>query len=314
MRIPVDALAKGIGVAAPLVLDILKEYSNSRDRQKLDEGSVLNVVVEAAETTDNSAETDGEPQPMKRLPSKIPNVESQRRVIVVASPAFSEFLPESASHGVAVIAAPARAPKARLDAGLYRRGLLEPGAVLIQSPLDANVYQPLEEAALTFALDKLLLYDRVAGLLGATKFSVEELQVMSEGGSLTIRGGVEAPVGEVKGNFDKSQTKKLQSFMAIGSTNVGGVPNVDAAQEIADNAGLTSDPALSHLIGVVRDGVQKKTQSIRLNLTQEAKRNISLGAGLSSKFNISGSAALDRGHDELRDVQIILTVEFGRYK
>ena len=73
---------------------------------------------------------------------------------------------------MALIAPPTRAPRASLDAGLYRRGLLEPGAILIQSPLDADVYQPLEEAALTFALDKLLLYDRVAGLLGATKFSV----------------------------------------------------------------------------------------------------------------------------------------------
>ena len=137
---------------------------------------------------------------------------------------------------------------------------------------------------------------------------------MSEGGSLTIRGGIKAPVGEVKGNFDKSQTKKFESFMEIGSTNVGGVPNADAAQEVADMAGLASDPALNHLIAVVRDGVRKKTQSIRLNLTQEAKRNISLGAGLSSTFHVSGTADFDRGHDQLRDVQIVLTVEFGNHE
>lgn len=173
MAIPVGALAKAVGVAAPVLLDILREHSNARDRQKLDEGAVLNVVVETPDSIDASPETDGEMQPTRKLLGRIPRAESQRRVIVVSSPAFTELPPEVDSHGVTLIAAPARAPRASLDAGLYRRGLLEPGAILIQSPLDANVYQPLKEAALTFALDKLLLYDRVAGLLGATKFSVE---------------------------------------------------------------------------------------------------------------------------------------------
>ena len=310
MRIPVRVLAQGIGVATPVILEILKTYSSPQDRQKLDEGAVLQVDVETRESTEASAHNDSEPQPSRRLLARIPTAEGKRRVIVVVPPDLLE-MPTADSPGVALIAAPTRAPRTRLDAGLYRRGLLESGAVLIQSPMDANVYHPLEEAAITFALDKLLLYDRVAGLLGATKFSVEELQVVSEGGSFTIRGGFEAPVGEIKGDFDKSQTKKFQSFMEVGSTNKGGEPDAEAAQRIADQAGLAFDPALNHLIAVVRDGVRKKTQTIRLNLTNEAKRNLSLGAALGSKFKVTGSADIRRGNDELRDVQIILKVEFG---
>lgn len=313
MRIPVRVLAQGLGVAAPVVLEILKTYTSAQDRQKLDEGAVLQVDVETHESIDATAQNDSERQSSRRLLARIPTAEGRRRVTVVVPPALPD-LPTVDSTGVAMIAAPTRAPRARLDAGLYRRGLLEPGAVLIQSPIDANIYHPLEEAAITYALDKLLLYDRVAGLLGATKFSVEELQVVSEGGSFTIRGGLGVPVGEVKGDFDKSQTKKFQSFMEVGSTNKGGAPDIEAAQRIADQAGLASDPALNHLIGVVRDGVRKQTQSIRLNLTNEAKRNLSLGATLSGKFNITGSAEFRRGHDELRDVQIILTVEFGEQR
>lgn len=314
MRIPVGALAQGIGVAVPVVLEALKTYSRDADRQNLDEVAILNVDVETPSVTPASVEEDREGYSPKELLTRIPRAQSQRRVIVVSSPGVTQLPPGVDHHGVALIAAPTRVPRALLDAELYRRNLLEPGVILIQSPMDANTYHPLEEAAVTFALDKLLLYDRVAGLLGATKFSVEELQVVSEDGTLTIRGGVEAAVGEVKGDFDKGQTKKFQSFMEVGSTNRGGDPDIDAAQTIADSAGLASDPALKHLIGVVRDGGRKKTQSIRLNLTHEAKRNLSLGATLGSRFGISGSTQFEGGRENLRDIQIVLAVEFGDHK
>lgn len=144
MRIPVRVLAQGLGVAAPVVLEILKTYSSVQDRQKLDEGAVLQVDVETHESIDATAQNDSERQSSRRLLARIPTAEGRRRVIVVVPPALPD-LPTVDSTGVAMIAAPTRAPRARLDAGLYRRGLLEPGAVLIQSPINANIYHPLEE-------------------------------------------------------------------------------------------------------------------------------------------------------------------------
>ena len=60
MGIPVGTLAKAIGIAAPVLLEVLKEYSSGRDRQKLDEDAVVNLVVETPEVTDTSSEKDGD--------------------------------------------------------------------------------------------------------------------------------------------------------------------------------------------------------------------------------------------------------------
>ncbi|TPG12251.1 translation initiation factor IF-2 N-terminal domain-containing protein [Pedococcus bigeumensis] len=247
---------------------------------------------------------------VSRLPSKIPAAPHRRRVIAVASPNFGELRTADEQQSVALIIPPTRPPSSELDLSLYRRGLLEPGMVLIQSPLDNTRYQPLDDAAESFALDKLLLYDRVAGLLGATKFSVEELLVQSDAGSLSVRGGAKAPIGQAKGHFDKSQSDKFQRFMEVGSTNAAGPPDVEAAQRLVDDAGLASEPTLSHLIAVVRDGVRKKTQTLRLNLTREVSRTLDLGAEVSNQIKIGGSGGVERRHDQVNDVQILLRVEF----
>lgn len=94
MRIPVRVLAQGLGVAAPVVLEIVKTYSSAQDRQKLDEGAVLQVDVETHESIDATAQNDSERQSSRRLLARIPTAEGKRRVIVVVPPALPDAMKE----------------------------------------------------------------------------------------------------------------------------------------------------------------------------------------------------------------------------
>ncbi len=80
---------------------------------------------------------------------------------------------------------------------LIESGLVQPGAVLIQSPFDKNIYGNSIQAVERFALAKHLHFSKLCMNLGAREVTVEQIEfkntegreIVSLQGGLSMKGG-----------------------------------------------------------------------------------------------------------------------------
>lgn len=314
-KVRVHELARELGLSSKELLTFLGDEGEFvKSASSTLEGPVVRRVRDAFANADvalaaREVEASPEAAASKATRSKSLQAtpEHRRRVVAVLP---RNDAPRARTNHVASVPPPSRRPSGVLDRQLYERGLLEMEAILIQSPFDPEHYEPVERAREVFALDKLLIYDRVAGLLGASSFSVEELLVHQGDDEFTIRADGKHSLVDAEASFDRQASRKFRRLLEVGSHNVPAEPNLAKAEALVIEKRLSHDPAMSHLLGTVRDGVQKKSQTLRLNLTEEASRNVTLGVKLQAALGFHGGASAEWSEKAVGDLQILLRVDF----
>lgn len=151
-------------------------------------------------------------------------------------------------------------------------GLLEPGAVLLQSPYDPNRYLAPAEATPSIALAKLLSTVELCRRLGASSVRIEEITVTSNGESAkwTAEGS-----GQLLGAQTGSVRSELGTFVQVTQLQdsfPGGPPDITAAAELLTGARLTSDDNLTALVTARTGNNQILSRNFHVTTGHEAAR------------------------------------------
>jgi|SRR5690606_21562300 len=157
---------------------------------------------------------------------------------------------------------------------------IEPGMILVMSPIDDNTYVEITEARTYLAIDKALKIVRFFTLLGATSIKITEIKLvdLSSNEELTIGGGVEGhTTGSLK--VSKAMVDRLKNEIRINSTSLGGKPLFDKAEKLLKENKLNSDPLLSNTFKMVKDygdAKRLKTLNKHISLTQSMQNTFNL--------------------------------------
>ena len=195
---------------------------------------------------------------------------------------------------------------------LINSGLVQPGAVLIQSPFNKNRYENSQQAMERFALDKHLFFSALCGLLGAREVTVEQIERKNTKDKKTIS---LQPDLSMKGSGDiKIEDEELASFcgkLSLHDKFQGGSSDVPAAEEHLRENGLLGDADMRSLIDLRRNPNNLLTSRKRkLNMTSEVKRNFNVLANLNVPAYISLEAGYDRHVSEQTEFILTVKVDF----
>jgi hypothetical protein len=151
-------------------------------------------------------------------------------------------------------------------------GLLEPGAVLLQSPYDPDRYLTPTAATPSIARAKLLATVELCRRLGASQVRVEEITVTSHGESAkwTAEGA-----GQLVGAQTGSARSELGTFVQrtqLSDTFPGGTPDIGAATELLTGARLTSDDNLTALVTARTGSNQILARHFHVTTSHESAR------------------------------------------
>ncbi len=195
---------------------------------------------------------------------------------------------------------------------LIDSGLVQPGAVLIQSPFDKNVYENSIQAVERFALAKYLHFSTLCMNLGAREVTVEQIELknIEDRKIVSIQGDL-----SMKGTGDiKIEDKEMASFydkLTLHDKFQGGPPDVQAAEKHLKRTGLSGDDAMCSLIDLRRNPNNLlSSRELRLNMTSEVKRNFNVLANLNVPAFISLEANYDRHVREQTEFTLTVKVDF----
>ena len=195
---------------------------------------------------------------------------------------------------------------------LIESGLVRPGAVLIQSPFDKNVYENSIQAVKRFALAKYLHFSTLCRDLGAREVTVKLIEKKNTEHS---NFKVDLSILSMKGTGDvKIKDKETASFydeLTLNDKFQGGPPDVPAAEEHLKRTGLSGDDAMCSLIQLRRNPNNLLScRELRLNMTSEVKRNFNVLANLNVPAYISLEADYDRHVRKQTEFTLTVKVDF----
>ena len=195
---------------------------------------------------------------------------------------------------------------------LIDNGLIQPGAVLIQSPFDKNIYEKSTQAVERFALAKYLHFSTLCMNLGAREVKVEQIElkntedrkIVSLQGGLSMKG-----IGDIK--IEDKEVASFYDKLTLHDKFQGGPPDVQAAEEYLKRTGLSGDDAMRALIDLRRNPNNLLTsRELRLNMTSEVKRNFNVLANLNIPAYLSLEADYDRHVREETEFTLTVKVDF----
>ena len=195
---------------------------------------------------------------------------------------------------------------------LVDSGLVQPGAVLIQSPFDKNIYENSMQALRRFALDKHLHFSTLCMYLGARAVTIEQAEYKYTEDKKTFSARVDLPM---KGSGDvKIEDEEWDSFhgkLTLHNEFQGGSPDVPAAKEHLKRIGLSGDPVMRALIDMRRNPNNLLTsQKLQLDMTSEVKSNFKVLANLNVPAYISLEADRNRHVREQTEFNLTVKVDF----
>lgn len=157
-----------------------------------------------------------------------------------------------------------------LDAGLDR-----PGTVLIQSPFDLDEYVDAAEASQQFALAKHTLLSNFCQLLGATRVSVTQMDIVTNGSVKTMKADGGHRVATAEGSLEKTANDSLWSQLSLVDEYKGYEPDVEAAEKLLRSSRLAADPNMKSLLQARKAAGNPLTKrTLTVNLSTEANKNL----------------------------------------
>ncbi|QCG92716.1 hypothetical protein E6C67_02030 [Azospirillum sp. TSA2s] len=192
-----------------------------------------------------------------------------------------------------------------LDAGLNR-----PGTLLIQSPFDLEEYVDAAEASQQFALAKHTLFSNFCQLLGATRVSVTQMDIVTNGDISTMKadGGRLVVSGEI--GMDKTATDSLCSQLSLIDEYAGGEPELDEAEKLLRSYRLAGDPNMKSLLQARKAAGNPLTKrTLTVNLSTEANKNLKVVGRLQLPVSAFG-AEYQHAVKQTKEYKLTLEVLF----
>nr|WP_294503903.1 hypothetical protein [uncultured Rhodopila sp.] len=154
-------------------------------------------------------------------------------------------------------------------------GLNCPGTILIQSPFDLDEYVDAADASQQFALAKHTLLSNFCQLLGATRVSITQMEIITNGSVKTMKADGGRLVATAEGNLEVTANDKLCSQLSLVDEYEGGEPDVEAAEKLLRFSRLGGDPNMKSLLQARRaEGNPLTKRTLTVNLSTEANKNL----------------------------------------
>jgi len=193
-----------------------------------------------------------------------------------------------------------------IDANLVR-----PGAMLIQSPYDADVYEDAENATMQFSLAKQMYFSTICMHLGAKEVIVEQVDRRTNSGKVSLK--VEGERLGIGGQATVEDTE-LEIFRSLMSTKdefKGGNPDIAAAECLLRRTRLIYNPNMRSLVEMRRcNSNQIVARKITLNLSSEAKTNLKIAGRIGVPEFINLSADYRKKIEETCEYTLTVEVRF----
>ena len=214
---------------------------------------------------------------------------------------------------VHVLEFPAR-PQGDLAPALQRildSNLARPGWVLVQSPFDSDTYVEASAAPQRFALAKHMYFSELCMHLGASVVSVEQVDVRTRTGKTSLELKGERAGNRAKLTVLDEELEKLRAEMHLRDVFAGGPPDTEAAEKLLRSRGLWADPNMRALLEMRRGGPnQLRSRKLVLNLSSEARNNLSVAGRLKLPAFLNLSADFSRVISEQHEYGLTVSVEF----
>ncbi len=209
------------------------------------------------------------------------------------------------------LAWPGTAPSPVL-AELGARGLLRPGAVLLQSPFDVDDYEDAGDAATHFAIAKHLHFCRVCQHLGAKKVKAEQRVAMTEKERVVAQLDVAHVAAAGTAKVTDERLAKLDASLRIEHLFDGGEPDVDGALEYVRRHGLGADRVIKDLIEAARiRNNRTKSQMLTVQLSTEAKRQLEVATRIAVPAYLTAiEANVKVAREQKSEFSVTLRVDF----
>ncbi|NML92843.1 hypothetical protein [Novosphingobium olei] len=163
-----------------------------------------------------------------------------------------------------------------LDAGLY-----VPGTILVQSPYDLDDYVDAAEAAERFALAKHMLFSNFCQLLGATRVTVTQMDVITSDTVQTMKADGGRLMTKGKLGIRRAANDSLSSQLSLVDEYDGGSPDLEAAENLLRTHRLAGDSNMKSLLQARASTVNPITKrTLTLNLSAEGNKNLKVVAQL----------------------------------
>ena len=243
-----------------------------------------------------------------------PEDPSERAVLVVLRPADIERLGYEddaqdllLSEDVHIVSYPVRT-QGGIVQDLVDKGQLRPGAMLVQSPYDADDYEDAATAPEQFALAKYMAFSLMCRHLGAREVEVKQVDVTTD--SLTNTGDISGSRGPVEASVkvEHERLDKLKQQLMLRHSYPGGPPDVEAAEALLRKRRLWGDATMKDLVELRRgEGNLLQKQTLTVNLSRESTATLSVVAGVKVPAFVSLNAEYERVAKQ--KVEYVLTLE-----
>jgi len=189
---------------------------------------------------------------------------------------------------------------------------VRPGAMLLQSPFDREVYEDALVAPQRFALAKHMYFSTLCMYLGAKSVSVTQVAIETQDGKTTFNVAANRNgVGGGKVNIENERLKSFVNSMQLEDHFVGGPPDVNAAENMMRRTGLWTDHNLRTLLAMrSAGGNQLLSRKLVLNLSSELKSNLNVAARVNVPSFVKFSSDYNRVVREKYEFSLTVLVEF----
>lgn len=249
----------------------------------------------------------------------VPSHAAERRVIVALDNSDFADLELNDRDGrfsnkqVAIVNADEVRNSTRPDvARLVRQGLLEPNAVLVQSPFRNQNYLRIQESEHALAVEKFLAISNVCGMLGASRLEVREVETTTQRRSLggALKAGAKGITPEVRAKSETAEEFKRE--LSLLDSFVGGQSDPDAASQFLVDLNLDGDYQMRSLIdGRSFAGNRLGSRELVVDLSREATRLFDLAASIDLPETFAAGLTIQRTVASTASYWLKMNVQFA---
>jgi len=208
--------------------------------------------------------------------------------------------------------------KTELYKSLEKENLINPGAILSQSPYNLDAYADataFEDLILSNAKEKLYAFSVFCGKLGAKKVKGKYKKSERDTTNKEIGGKVNAIIPatipatlEADIKMYEDLENKLEQKMELDDFYPNPNTNIEAAKEYLDKKHIFNDLELRYLLEAREIGIGSR--KVSFSLTSESKQSLKiLGSIKYGPFNADGN--YEKKCSKFTDFKVDLEVEFG---
>lgn len=244
----------------------------------------------------------------------------ERRVVIVLTDHEYEKCEYEQGAGVMFVTPGVRVLRYPSDSNdwfaihLEKRRLYYPGTILLQSPYNGMIYRQIEESNIAFAQEKFKHFFSICQLLGASRMSVERIELFEENSKneWEIKSKINCLSStEIKIDGETGSLYRLRNSLGLAATLEGGDSNPAEAMKYANKFNLIGDIELESLIELRSRSNRIKEWRKVINLSHEAESSLAFAASVKVPGFLSISGKYSQAMSVRREYMLTTKVTFN---